>query len=289
MINMGLVFNNGNFTDYIKNIIYGPLSQYSPILLFLSAAVSTLFALISGYAYYRFVKKQEISDMVIGEFNKLERKVKLDEYIAKKERERQEIVRWANPILEASSDLNGRLLNILKHDGYLALNKDFKNQSWSISYEYFMMSTLYVFAQYFCWIRMLQKEFNFELFDSQKDKSEFFIKLNKVSQTLSGFPPYHGSGDVQVFRVQQRALGELMIASFDGNVRCLTYPEFISHMKDPDFSKYFDPLIHLLDNLERDGGRWNRLSATQCSLDELINFCDNVFNLKMESYYGKRE
>jgi hypothetical protein len=282
LINETMFVING----FIKSL-NNPISQFSPIWLLLSALISLIFGLISSYAFYRLIKEKEIRDMVTAEYYKLEEKARLDESIAQKERTRQEIIRWANPILDAGFDLNARLKNILNNDGYLALNKDFKNPNWSISYDYFMMSTLYLFSQYFCWIRMLQEEFNFELFQSQEEKSSFFIKINDVSRTLGGFPPNYGPNDMQVFRMQQRALGELMIERENGKTRCLAYPEFILKMDNPEFSKYFNPLVALLDNLESNDGRWNRLSATKDSLTELIIFCENVFNLKMESYYGK--
>jgi len=40
---------------------------------------------------------------------------------AQKDRIREEILRWANPILEYVNSLHGRLRNIVKHKGYLAL------------------------------------------------------------------------------------------------------------------------------------------------------------------------
>jgi hypothetical protein len=78
-----------------------------------------------------------------------------------------------------------------------------------------MNSTLYLFGQYFCWIRMLEEELNFELFESQVEKDEFFFAVREVSKALSDFPPsYSCSGkDFQVFRLQQRVIGELCVVS----------------------------------------------------------------------------
>ena len=72
----------------------------------------------------------------------------------KKERIRLEILRWANPILGAVTDLQARLENILNDSGNLALQRSPRRPlppSWSVSYDYMALpraaeSALGVFA-----------------------------------------------------------------------------------------------------------------------------------------------
>ena len=69
----------------------------------------------------------------------------------RKERIREEILRWANPILAAVKNLESRLSNILNKGLYRALDPDLDaerpvNQDWAIGYEYALESSLFLFA-----------------------------------------------------------------------------------------------------------------------------------------------
>ncbi len=79
---------------------------------------------------------------------------------------------------------------------------------------YFMASTLYQFGRYFCWIGMLEEELSFEVFRSHKEMDEFLAKVIAVSKALGDYtpqPPLSGNAnDTQVFRLQQRAIGETL-------------------------------------------------------------------------------
>jgi hypothetical protein len=77
-------------------------------------------------------------------------------------------------------------------------------------------STVFLFSQYFCWIRLLEEKLSFELFERQTDKDTFFNKVEEVARTLASFPLRElngipGRGDLQVFRLQQRAIGEISL------------------------------------------------------------------------------
>ena len=144
-----------------------------------------------------------------------------------------------------------------------------------------MASTIYLFAQYFCWIQMLRLELSFELFRSQKEMREFFIKIDEVSSKLGDMPPlYDGAGDdVQVFRLQQRGMGELLAARRRDRPACRSYAFFISKWPDKDYSKLYDPLFHLLDGLQPTDRRWKGLEATYSPLVELGKECDGLLKL----------
>jgi hypothetical protein len=95
---------------------------------------------------------------------------------AHRDRVRQEVLRWSNPILGGSlKELRGRLENILDKEGYAALSSKFTddlNPEWSIDHEYFFSSTIFLFAQYFCWASLLEERLSFELFKGQADRDE---------------------------------------------------------------------------------------------------------------------
>ncbi|MCP4373195.1 MAG: hypothetical protein GY797_34585 [Deltaproteobacteria bacterium] len=253
-------------------------TENSIVWLLLSTFVALLSGFVSSWLTYRFVKRREMIESI-----------ELEEESEKQERIRQEVIRWANPILAAVKDLEGRLRNILDLAGYLALSENYENQvnsDWSISYDYFMNSTLYLFGLYFAWTRMLQEELNFELFESQRDKDRFFQAIAKVAKSLGSFPPkYSCSGkDTQVFRLQQQAIGELFIVDGHKHRRCLNYPEFLQKLNDNQFSQHLRPLRALLEDVSPESDcRWKRLEVTKQALADLEAHCKDLLVLSEET------
>jgi len=249
----------------------------SIIWLLILTTVSLASGFVSSWLTYRFVKRRELIDIQ-----------KLESESQKRERIRREIIHWANPVLSSVQSLQSQLRNILEQDGYLAMGKDCKeqiNSNWSISYEYFMNSLPFLFGQYFAWIQILRDELNFELFESQNEKDMFFQAIHRVSHALSGFPPsphFNCQGkDTQVFALQQRAMGELLILRDENNKRCMNYPDFVENIKTKKFEQHFLPLIVLLDGISPDEDcRWERLKATATALKELEKICRELLNIQ---------
>lgn len=252
--------------------------------LLISMIVALISGLLSSWLTYR-LKRQEIVDSALADIQKRRHELSLEAENSREERIHQEVIRWANPILGAVKDLEGRLRNILENKGYHALSEKSQkriNLNWSISYDYFMYSTLYLFGQYFAWVRMLQEELNFELFQSQQEKDKFFKAVEKVSSSLGSFPPnYKCSGkDTQLFRLQQRAIGELLIIHEDDQRKCLSYPEFLQKLSAHEFNQHLKPLRSLLEDVDpQDDCRWKRLEATRQALIELKISCEELLDL----------
>jgi len=254
------------------------LAESSIAWLLLSTAVALMSGFLSSWLTFRFVKRQEMIETA-----------RIKARSEKQERVRQEIVRWANPILASVRELESRLDNILEDDGYLALSQNYAthvNPNWSITYDYFMPSTLFLFGQYFAWVRMLQEELSFELFESQEQEKSFFDAVYKVGKALSSFPPRYlppgvrcSGQDTQVFILQQRVIGELMTLRDDGR-RCMGYPEFLKKLSDPEFKQHLEPLRTLLEELRPDNEcRWKRLTAAHQALVELDSSCTQLLKL----------
>lgn len=201
------------------------------------------------------------------------------------ERIRSEILRWANPILGAVQDLESRLNNILDRKGYIALSEEYEqkvNPNWSISYSYFMSSTLYLFSSYFCWVRMLQEHLSFELFRTQQEKDDFFGAIQTVNRALGSFPPrYSCKGtDLQVFNLQQRAIGEMLMRKTSEGPRCMSYNEFLEKLDKPPLTDRLEPLRALLERLHPDEDcRWKRLETTRDALGGLQKYCEGLLNV----------
>jgi hypothetical protein len=207
---------------------------------------------------------------------------------------KNEIIRWANPILGAVQDLEGRLNNILQDQGFLALdqrpnpnpNPNFQlNPNWSISYDYFMPSTLYYFAQYFCWILLLLQDLNWLIFKSQTDKDQFFDLIDKVRHSLSSFPPSYPISnnltgkDIQVFSLQQRAIGELLIVSNDWGKECMKYSEFKEKSEQEPLKSMLSSLREFLESVKPGEHRWERLKATKEAITQLREYCENLLEV----------
>ncbi len=159
-------------------------------------------------------------------------KNQLTERAAQKDRIRNEVARWSNPIPSAVTDLKNRLTNIVV-DGYPALSPNVRqrvNPQWSIQYDYFFPSTIYLFSRYLCWTGILEEKLSFELFDNQDDKEAFFARIRAVNRNLSAFPlaelkDIKSEEDSQIFSLQQRNMGETLRPR--GESRCMNYSEFL--------------------------------------------------------------
>ena len=208
---------------------------------------------------------------------------------ARRERIRQEVLRWANPILNSVEGLESRLDNILDDDLYVALSPRTAGVArpvapdWAVSYEYVMPSTLFLFAEYFAWVRLLLERLSFELFESHQSQERFFDAIWDVTKSLSSWPKAEvvgGGDDAQVFALQQRAIGELVIERDRETPRILTYPEFLNALEsDARFASLFEPLRSFLEGLEPGTKRWSRLEATMTTLQALARECRVLLRL----------
>jgi hypothetical protein len=234
---------------------------------------------IVGAGIIGWIIKQAISTWLKG--NLEEFKSGLKEEVKSADRIRREIVAWANPIQDAAISLERRLANILEDEGYKALQPGYTTADWSITYDYFLSSTMFLFGQYFCWIQMLRLELNFELFRTQKEKVALFDKIDEVSKALGNYPPaYSGTGnDTQVFRLQQRGVGELLARRTEGKRACQTYSRFTAKISGAEYQAMFNAVFLLVDRVGPGEKRWKRLEATHTALKDLIANCGEVLKL----------
>jgi len=132
---------------------------------------------------------------------------------------------------------------------------------------------------------MLQDELSFELFETQNEKDTFFQAIHNVSRSLSSFPLSSNYGckekNTQVFSLQQRAMGELLIIREGERKRCMSYPEFLERMNSKEFQHHFQPLMVLLDRIHPDDEcKWKRLEATAAALRDLEKVCKELLNVQ---------
>ncbi|GAA1312421.1 hypothetical protein Psi02_80160 [Planotetraspora silvatica] len=251
--------------------------QASTSLNWLTVGASTVgsiaAAVISAWIVSAFITRREMAESL-----------RLQGQKEKTDRIREEVLRWSNPILSAVQDLRGRLKNIIHDDGYVALDPGFEKQgNWSITHDYMVRSTLYLFGVYFAFTGAMRDSLSFELFESQAEKEKMLAALVNVGRTLSDFPASHGcSGqDSQVFYIQQRAMGMEMLSEHDRH-QCISYPEFVRKLREADFVDTFAPLEQLVVSVSPSPTdcRWLRLHAVDNALAELEAVCRMVLQVR---------
>jgi hypothetical protein len=206
---------------------------------------------------------------------------------AENDRIRQEIDRWSNQVVGAIDDLRFRLENIIRQGSNWALSNSGQrtpNQGeWKIDYQYFLPSTIFLFAQYFCWIRLLEEEGSFELFEGRENRLLFFKQVRETERKLSSWPLddlKEKSDDFQVFRFQQRGLGGALVVGRGNRMGCMRYSEFLEKWNDPIFSIMVKPMRQFLEDIKQSTRRWERLALMRDALAQLRKDCDKLLEFK---------
>jgi len=161
----------------------------------LIAIISGIFALIAGGIA---VFGQRSNTKLANELELL----KIDR------QEEKEMSRFKEPLIKAAYDLQSRLYNILMMDllGVYYKNGDSREKN------YVLESTLFLFAQYFCWTEIIRKEIQFINLGEDHKTKKLSDLLNKISQTF--LTDEYGK-TLRIFAGEQRALGEIMISEKD--------------------------------------------------------------------------
>jgi hypothetical protein len=186
----------------------------------------------------------------------------------KRQRLANEVIAWSVPILDGIDDLYWQLGNIVHGDFYQALDPSGNENlpsDWSITYDYGMNSTLYMFAKYFCWMGLLEDRLNFDFFDSAEERDAFFDQMWKPRTTLAQWPLRKmdlsdcSGPDRQIFAIEQRGIGAAMCVTENGERGCLSYAAFLEKKDDPPLQNLLKPLRSFLEALTPDSCRGKRL------------------------------
>ena len=161
---------------------------------------------------------------------------------------------------------------------------------WKLQYDYFFPSTIFLFAQFFCWVRLLEERLAFDLFERTADRDDLLGKIRAVRESLSSYPLSELDGlaegtDTQLFFLQQRQVGEALISGPEEEPRCMRYAEFAAKWNDRDtgrrsaFRSEFYAVAALVDQLSPLQERcWRRLDLARRRLVELDQACTQRLN-----------
>ncbi|MCX4988571.1 MULTISPECIES: hypothetical protein [unclassified Streptomyces] len=180
--------------------------------------------------------------------------------------ERQDVMsRFRDPLLWAAFDFQSRLFNIV--NGYF-LRIHFTE---SRDRQYAIRSTLHVLAEYLGWVEILRHRIYFLDLGNKEANRQLVALSTRIGAVLNsdGYPDRH----FQLFRSDQRAIGELVIA--DDKDHCMGYAEFCTRLEsDPEFADWFARLSASVTELASIPGRHPRLVDLQVALMDLIDFLD---------------
>jgi hypothetical protein len=189
--------------------------------------------------------------------------------------------RYREAILGAAYDCQSRFWNIA-HGEFLATYYQGRDPT-DPDRAYAETNTLWLLAQYFCWIEILRRDTGYYALGSQKRGQDLLRLLDATRQAFAS-DSHHGP--FQVFWGVQRAMGELSITERGSESSrrsdCLGYAEFLKRLTEPEFGRWFESLRgdisrtsemldpELLDRKEIP----ERVVAIQHALIDLVDFLD---------------
>jgi hypothetical protein len=187
----------------------------------------------------------------------------------------QVMSRYRDPLLSAAFDLQSRIFNILVGSFWVYIrDDDHEDQAYAIK------STIFVIAQYLAWAEALRRGVQFLDLGDLKRNQDLVDRLEAIRSTFATDSRF--GRPFRIFRVHQRAIGELMLESFsDANEagmlwNCTGYAAFCTRLEhDEAFAPWFAQLDRdvqqLADSVDPARGR---LTALQHDLVDLLDFLD---------------
>ncbi len=202
------------------------------------------------------------------------------------ENSQQIFSRYRDPLLRAADSLQSRLYNILKKNFLVVyLNKP-------ENHDYALHSTLYAIAEYLAWVEILRRDVQFLDLGEIELTRNLETRLREISEI---FLDDKTDTIFKLFRVEQRAIGELMIIRRGSPEQsdCMGYVDFTRNLQDPKFMNWFASLSADVVALAAQPGRIARVHNLQKALvllmDELDPDCVRIPKNARQAYVIKEE
>lgn len=185
--------------------------------------------------------------------------------------------RFREPLLQATFNLETRIYNIVElhfFDRFLSADSTESEK------EYAVINTMYVFAQYFCWLEILRRE---SQFIDPRNNQRNHAAIAGIEAVRDAFADSSGIQErcFRLFRGEQRALGEVMLIPVaeprPGAPRweCLGYAPFAHSLEDKEMARWFRSLREDIGEVSRDAAnRDGRLRLIQRRLMDIIDIVD---------------
>ncbi len=185
--------------------------------------------------------------------------------------------RFREPLLQAVFNLQSRIYNMLEL-GFLG--RFLGAGSREDEREYAIANTLYVFAQYFCWVEILRRESQFVDPRSTERNRRVAHSLEAVRDVFADSITIVDPA-FRLFRGEQRALGEIMllpaISSQAGapSWECMGYSAFVEALDEESTQRWVRRLREDIVAAAHGGlDHHERLRAVQSALVDIIDAVD---------------
>ena len=197
---------------------------------------------------------------------------------------------FREPLLHAAFNLQTRIYNIIELDffGRFLGESNTKEER-----EYAKLYTMYLFAQYFCWVEILRRHAQFV--DPRNDQINRAV-INGLEAVRETFTDSINIDEraFRLFRGEQRALGEVMLVRIEdpkpGAPRweCMGYAAFVAALEHEQVARWFRGLEEDIEVTARDRqGHDARLRLIQQRLMDIVDVLDPD-NLRVPSYLRRR-
>jgi hypothetical protein len=179
------------------------------------------------------------------------------------------VARFRDPLLGSAYDLQSRLYNALSKAGTFR---------WRREDDYFLPSTLFLVGQFFGWVEILRRDMLYSDIANVGEAKLLLTELYRVQSLFSGTSGRYRDCR-RIYRVEQRAIGELMIEAGPindlGQRRrdTIGYAKFMQQLDDAQFARWFARFSAGLDT-PPPPDQPDRLRAIQVALIGLVDFLD---------------
>jgi hypothetical protein len=178
----------------------------------------------------------------------------------------QELVaKYRDPLLQSAFDLQSRIYTVLAGESRPITDDD-----------YFRFNTLFLIAEFLGWLEIIRRDMQFLDLGNADATRALGVRLYTIQRLWASTS--HSDDRYYIYRGEQRAIGELMIARTDTKRRddpqheCIGYASFVDRQNDPKFAMWFERLVPGIDAMPAERPR--RLFVLQNSLIDLIDFLD---------------
>lgn len=184
---------------------------------------------------------------------------------------------FREPLLQAAFNLQTRIYNIIELDffeRFLGVGNTQEER------EYAKLNTMYLFAQYFCWLEILRRHAQF--IDPRNDRINRVVEV-KLEAVRNVFADSINIDEraFRLFRGEQRALGEVMLARIanphPGAPRweCMGYAAFVADLEREQVARWFRRLEEDIAVTARDRRSHDaRLRLIQLRLMDIVDVLD---------------
>ncbi|MEU0505457.1 hypothetical protein [Nocardia sp. NPDC005998] len=188
------------------------------------------------------------------------------------------IRKYTTPLVRSAESLERRINNFVRN----------RTEDWYASSDYYRLSTLYCFADYLAWVRVIEEEFGFLPYESSRYGRRFNQRFRGPFKALSSFSYFHWSHDTaavdssQLPRLILTAMGEVALDA-EGTAP-MRFSQFaLAHERDAQLRRWYADLDAFLRQAT-EGKPYviDRLIAAGANLRALIAFLDSTGSLVPE-------